>query len=228
MKRLLQVLLCVAVALVIPSAVSSRDNAKEQQKAQKEHVKELKKQIGAKSVKAARKEAKELKKAGWMVSPGALPIDKQLEKSYMLQFENDEAGYPLYIMAEAMSVSGNYDAAKMQALELAKQNLISQVETNVNTIIENDVSNSQLSADEAASITRSVLASKNVISAKLGRVLPVVQLYRKLDNKNSEVLVRIAYNSKMAREATLQAVRDDLESRGDRLHMQIDSLLMNR
>lgn len=60
----------------------------------------------------------------------------------MLQFETDENGYPLYIMAEAMSVGENYDAAKMQATELAKQNLIAQVETNVNTIIENDVSTS--------------------------------------------------------------------------------------
>ena len=227
MKRLTHIIICLAMLAAAPAA-SSRNQTKEQQKAQKEHVKELKKQIGAKPIKEARKEAKKLTKEGWLVSPGALPIDKQLEKSYMLQFETDDNGYPLYIMAEAMSVGENYDAAKMQATELAKQNLIAQVETDVNTIIENDVSNRQLSAEEAASITRSVLASKNVISAKLGRILPVVQIYRKLPNKNSEVLVRIAYSSELARQAALQAVRDDLESRGDKLHLQLDSLLLNK
>lgn len=223
MKRLIHIVMCLAMLATMPAA-SARNEAKEQQ----EHVKQLKKQIGAKPVKEARKEAKRLAKEGWRVSPGALPADKQLEKSYMLQFETDENGYPLYIMAEAMSVGENYDAAKMQATELAKQNLIAQVETNVNTIIENDVSNQQLSAEEAASITRSVLASKNVIAAKLGRILPVVQLYRTLPNKNTEVLVRIAYNSELARQAAIQAVRDDLESRGDKLHLQLDSLLIGK
>lgn len=227
MKRLIHIIMCLAMLSAMPAA-SARNEAKEQQKAQQEHVKQLKKQIGAKPVKEARKEAKRLAKEGWRVSPGALPADKQLEKSYMLQFETDENGYPLYIMAEAMSVGENYDAAKMQATELAKQNLIAQVETNVNTIIENDVSNQQLSAEEAASITRSVLASKNVIAAKLGRILPVVQLYRTLPNKNTEVLVRIAYNSELARQAAIQAVRDDLESRGDKLHLQLDSLLIGK
>lgn len=42
------------------------------------------------------------------------------------------------------------------------------------------------------------------------------------------MLVRIAYNSELARQAAIQAVRDDLESRGDKLHLQLDSLLIGK
>ena len=48
-----------------------------------------------------------------------------------------------------MSIGGNYDAAKMQALELAKQNLAGQIQTEITALIENTVANKQLSAEEA-------------------------------------------------------------------------------
>ncbi|MDE6036984.1 MAG: hypothetical protein K2G05_01830, partial [Duncaniella sp.] len=101
---------------------------KEQIKERKELAKQTKKQLGEKASKTARKEAKKLAKEGWTVSPGALPMEKQLDKSYMMQYEYDKDGFPQFIMGEAMSVGGNYDAAKMQALELAKQNLAGQVQ----------------------------------------------------------------------------------------------------
>ena len=67
-----------------------------------------------------------------------------------------------------------------QALELAKQNLAGQIQTEVTALIENTVANEQMDADEAASITRSVLASKNLISQSLGRTIPVVEVFRVL------------------------------------------------
>ena len=45
-----------------------------------------------------------------------------------------------YIMGEAMSIAENYDAAKMQALKLAKQ----------------------LSQEQATSVTQSIIASYNL------------------------------------------------------------------
>ena len=187
--------------------------------------KATKAELHEKATKAARQEAKKLTKAGWLTAPGALPLDRQLDRSYLMQYQFDEDQYPKFIMAEAMSIGENYDGAKMQALELAKQNLAGQIQTEVTTLVESTVANGQLTAEEAATVTKSVAASKSLFSQRLGRVIPVVEVYRTLKNKNKEVLVRIAYNMATARAMVKQAVREDLERQGDNLHKDLDSKL---
>ena len=187
--------------------------------------KAAKKQLDAKASKTARNEAKRLTKEGWKPAPGALPIEKQLDNSFLKQQEEDELGYPKFLMGEAMSIGENYDAAKMQALELSKQNLAGQIQTEVTALIENTVANKQLAKEEAVSITKSVIASKNLISQKIGKTIVVTELYRELSNKNKEVLVRVAYNMQMAKEAARQAIREDLEQKGLDLHQQLDKAL---
>lgn len=223
MKNITKVLLAVFL-LGLPCGLSAQIT-KEQQKERKAILKSSKSELNDKASKAARKEAKKLKKEGWTTTPGTLPLDKQLDKSYLMQYEYDSDMYPKYIMGEAMSVGGNYDAAKMQALELAKQNLAGQIQTEVTALIENTVANKQLDADDAASITQSILASKNLISQSIGRTIPVVEAYRTLPNKNVQVLVRIAYNSDMAKKVAKDAIKKDLEKKGDELHNKLDELL---
>ena len=220
-----KVILFMAVCLMAGTTTSYAQLTKEQLKERKETVKASKAQLNEKASKAARKEAKKMEKAGWQTAPGALPIEKQLDKAYLMQYEYDADMYPKYIMGEAMSIGGNYDAAKMQALELAKQNLAGQIQTEVTALIENTVANEQLSGEDAESITRSVLAAKNLISQSLGRTIPVVEVYRTLDNKNKEVLVRIAYSGDAAKKIAKEAVRKDLEQRGNNLHNKLDELL---
>lgn len=215
----------MAVCLMAGTTASYAQLTKEQLKERKETVKASKAQLNEKASKTARKEAKKMEKAGWQTAPGALPIEKQLDKAYLMQYEYDADMYPKYIMGEAMSIGGNYDAAKMQALELAKQNLAGQIQTEVTALIENTVANEQLSGEDAESITRSVLAAKNLISQSLGRTIPVVEVYRTLDNKNKEVLVRIAYSGDAAKKIAKEAVRKDLEQRGNNLHNKLDELL---
>lgn len=210
--------------LVVPALTMNAQTSKEIQKERKALAKASKSELNAKASKAARKEAKKLKKEGWTTVPGALPLDKQLDKSYTMQYEYDEQLYPKYIMGEAMSIGENYDAAKMQALELAKQNLAGQIQTEVTALVENTVANKQLTAEEAASVTQSIMAGKSLITQSIGRTIPVVEAYRTLPNKNKEVLVRIAYNSDMAKAAAKRVVREDLEKRGDELHDKLDKL----
>ena len=215
----------MVACLLMGTTSSYAQLTKEQKKEREELRKSSKSQLNEKATKAARKEAKNMQKEGWQTAPGALPIEKQLDKSYLMQMEYDADMYPKYIMAEAMSIGGNYDAAKMQALELAKQNLAGQIQTEVTALVENTVANQQLGAEEAASVTKSVLASKNLISQSLGRTIPVVEIYRTLPNKNKEVLVRIAYNGDAAKNIAKQAIQKDLEQRGDELHNKLDKLL---
>lgn len=215
----------VAMMLISASGIGYAQSAKEQRKERQELAKASKKELNEKASKSARKEAKRLSKEGWLTAPGALPLEKQLDKSYMMQYQYDSDGFPEYIMAEAMSTGGNYDAAKMQALELAKQNLAGQIQTEITALIENTVSNEQMDQGDAASITRSVMAAKNLISQSIGRVIVVSETYRVVKGNNREVLVRIAYSQAMAKSAAKKAVKKELEARGDSLHGKLDELL---
>ncbi len=215
----------VAIALSVATGCVFSQDAKEINKERKETAKYSKQQLNEKATKAAQKEAKQLKKEGWLVSPGALPLEKQLDRSYMMQYEFDEDLFPKYLSGQAQSVGGNYDAAHMQAMELAKQDLAGQIQTEVTTLVENTVANEQLDKGAAASITRSISASKNLISQSIGRVIPVVEVYRELKNKNKEVRVVVMYNSEMAKRAAKKAIIENLEEKGEDLHEQLDKVL---
>lgn len=217
----------VAMALIVACSATFAEQSeqKEIRKERQQIAKLAKKELNEKVTKATKKEAKRLKKEGWVVSPGALPLEKQLERSYLMEFEYDENLFPKYIMANAQSIGENYDAAKTAATSLAITNLAGQIQTEVTALVENTVANQQLSAGDAASITETVMASKNLISQSIGRVITVVECYRELKNGNKEVMVRLAYNGEMAKEAAKKAVRAELEKKGQNLHEQLDKVL---
>ncbi|MBR1498040.1 MAG: hypothetical protein IJ615_00165, partial [Bacteroidaceae bacterium] len=154
-----------------------------------------------------------------------LPLEKQLDRSYLMQQEFDEDNFPKYIIGEAMSVGENYDAAKMQATELAKLNLAGQIQTEVAALIENSVANEHLPAEEATSVTESVMAAKSLITQSIGRTISLVEVYREKPNKNKEVRVYIGYNAKMAKAAAKKAVRDELAKKSDDLRKKLDEVL---
>ena len=218
----------VAMSLIVACGLMFADNVKDQKQIRKERqeIRKLaKSELKQKVDKSVKKEAKRLKKEGWGVKPGALPLEKQLERSYLMQYEYEESLFPKYIMGEASSVGENYDAARTAALSLAITNLAGQIQTEVTALIENTVANRQLEPEDAASISETVMSSKNLISQSIGRTIPVIECYRINSKKNNEVLVRIAYNSEMAKEATKKAVRDELEKKGEKLHEQLDQVL---
>ncbi len=186
--------------------------------------KKAKKEMKKKAYKQARKEAKRFRKRGWYVAPGALPMDKQIEKSWELQYKQDENGYPLYIVATGNSVAETQSAAKLQATELAKLELAGLVQTNVAALIENSIANNQLNNEEAASVTKTVAASKNIIAQEIGRVIFLFEIYNKID-KNVEVSVRVGYNNDLAQEVAKKAIRKQLEDQTDILQDKLDKLM---
>ena len=185
---------------------------------------QLSREIKKKAVKNARKEAKKFKKQKWYVAPGALPMDKQVEKAWELQYMEDDNGYPLYIVATGNSVAETQSAAKLQAMELAKLELAGLVQTNVAALIENSVANNQLNNEEAASVTKTVAASKNIIAQEIGRVITLFEIYKKID-KNVESSVRIGYNTEIAMETAKKTIRKKLEEETEILHEKLDKLL---
>lgn len=223
MRRITTILAITALALFTTNvmAQSTENIIKERQEIKKASKSEL----NEKASKAARKEAKRLKKEGWQVAPGALPLDKQLDRAYNMQYEYDEYLFPKYVMGEAMSTGQNYDAAKIQAIELAKQSLAGQIQTEITALVENSVANDQLGAGEATSVTKSILAAKNLITQSIGKVITVVECYRDLDNGNREVRVQIAYNSDMAKAAAKKAAQKELEQESEDLQKKLDEVL---
>ena len=139
--------------------------------------------------------------------------------------ELDENGYQKYVSGEGQSIGNNYDAAKMQALEMAKMQMVSKVQSQISTIVDNTVSNAQLSREQAESVTETVAASKTLISQNIGRVMTVVEVYRDKPRKSKEVRVVIFYNAEMALQSAKKAIRSELEKKGDKLHEQLDKAL---
>ncbi len=186
--------------------------------------KDAEKEMKSKAYKKARKDAKKYKKEGFYVAPGALPLEKQLEKSWTMQYETDEKGNPKYFVASGNSVAETQTAAKLQASETAKLNLAGQISTNIAALIENSIANQQLSAEEAASVTKTVAASKNLIAQELGRVLTTVEMYKKLGS-NIESDIFIAYSYEMALETGKKVIRQQLEEQTEILHETLNNIM---
>ena len=110
MKQIFHFLLFTLLSFFLVSTSISQD------KSYRASEKELK----SKSIKKARKEAKQLRKEGYDVAPGALPMDKQVEMSWIRSIEKDsESGYSKYITANGNAVGESITAAKLQANEIS-------------------------------------------------------------------------------------------------------------
>lgn len=185
---------------------------------------EMRKTLNMKPPREVRIEARNYEKQGYTVAVGAPILRRQLVNAWMKEVEIDENDYPKYIVATGNSVGETQIAAKLQATEAAKLDLVGQVSSNIAALIENNIANSQLNTEEAASVTKTIAASKNIIAQELGRVLPLVELYRNI-GKNKEVNVRIGYNSDMAMEVAKKVIRKSLEEETEILQEKLEQLM---
>lgn len=182
------------------------------------------KAMKSKATKSARKEAKKFIKDGYYVAPGALPLDKQLESAWLKQYAVDEAGLPQYIVETGNSVAETQTAAKIQATETAKLNIAGSITTQIAALIENNIANQQLNNEEAASVTKTIAASKNMIAQELGRTLMLVEIYKKI-GKNVECDIRLAYDYKNAKDIAKKVMRQELEKQTNILQDKLDKIM---
>jgi len=193
------------------SVIAQKDNA-------------AKKELTTKAIKQARKEAKKFNKDGFHAAYGALPLDKQLENAWLKQLAKDEEGLPQYIVETGNSVAETQTAAKIQATETAKLNIAGSITTQIAALIENNIANQQLNNQEAASVTKTIAASKNMIAQELGRTLMLVEIYKKI-GKNVECDIRLAYDYKNAKEIAKKVMRQELEKQTNILQDKLDKLM---
>ena len=202
--------LAVLVMLSLSMGVSA-------QNALQKKVKENKAALKEKASKDAKKEAKRLQKEGWTVSPGGLPLEKQVDRLYMFLEDYDDDMEPVYVDGEGRSIAENFAAAQIQATELARMNIASKISSEATGIVDNMVANKMLADDQAASITTTLVENKSIFSQKLGRVQTPLTVTRELKNKNKEVMVRMVTKVSSIKEIAKEAVRAELEKQGTEL-----------
>lgn len=224
MKKIILMAIAAFAVFSVANAAGD-DNYKKTIKERKEINAQSRNLLEAKVNKETKKEVKALQKEGWKVAPGALPLEKMMQRSYELQYEFDDDLMPKYYNGEARPIGESYDAAKMQAMALAKVSLAQQISSEIAGLVENSVDNKQLTSDQAASVVRTLSNSKELIAQKIGRVIPVVEMYRILPNKNYQVSMRVFYKADLAKEAAIEAVRQALEDRADNNQEILNTIL---
>ena len=183
-----------------------------------------KKSLESRSIKEARKEAKKYKKLGFYVAIGEPQLDKQLEHAWMMQLEQDERGYPTYLIQTGTSVAESQIAAKIQATQTAKLFIAGSITTKIAANIETKIANKQMNAKEAASVTEIVVSSKSIIAQKLGKTVPIFEVYRDTGD-NVEAIIRLAYSNTEAKKIAKEVIRQKLRDKASQLEQQVDGLL---
>lgn len=227
----LTMILAVMVAAPVQAQYVMKEkkvSPKKMEKLTKKEKKALVKDIKEKPVQEARKEGKKLKKEGYTVFPGSMPLDKQLERVWMKQYQENPDGSAKYLFADGNGVGKTQTAAEMQAMEAAKLQLAGQISNEVNQIIEGKIANDQIDRETGNSLTKFVAGSKNYIVQNLSYVKPAFKIYRNVGKKDMEVAVKMFYNVEEAMIAAEKAlemkVRMELEDEADELIEEINTL----
>ncbi len=218
-------MLVLGVSLFVAVPVSAQNN-----KAEKKENKELKKDqkeihaaVYQKSEKMALKEAKKLERAGWKTM--GLPIAKQLDETWMKMYDRDASGYPRYMWAQEMATGNSFAAAQSQADNVAKLRIASQVSSSVAALTDVALANQEISAKEAASITKTVENAKVLVSQKLGRTFKTMELYQELSNGNYRVRVTMFYDMKAAVAIAREVMLEELKKDSDLNKAQLEKLM---
>jgi hypothetical protein len=225
MKKNLLITMITVGAMMLSMQTYAQEKATGKVRADlKKQEKVLDKEIKKKANKTARQEAKRLAKEGFKTPIGKLPLDKQLENAWEKQYEIDTEGNPYWYVATQQVVGANMSAATLQATNAAKIDLAGQILTKVSQLIEAKVANDDMGKEDAASLSNVVAASKSVISGTLGRTIPLVEVYRVLENKNVEVMITLGYSMQEANKVAIDAIRKELAGKSEQLVKELDKL----
>lgn len=184
---------------------------------QKRDMRQLKRDV--------KKNAKDYEKSGYMVAPGKLSIERQLTNTYQYQYEINDDGMPKYVTGEAQATAGTKIAAKLQAMEFAKLELVGKIETSINALIENSVANEQIDLTTAETVTKTMAASKNIISKKITQVVTLFEVYRNVGTRSIEASVIIAYDLNRILLETQKEIQNQLKDELQGTHEKLDKIM---
>ena len=225
MKKMFFMLVAAMMCSMTMTAQSALELAKEQRKLNEVNTKML----NQKPTRDAKKQARKLKKEGWVVPVGEKTIEKQLTESQLLGEELmvDETGSPTrrYIQHTASQVAGTYNAGYAAARNAAIVELASNLKTQVAAAMQAKLDNSQTSSINAVTIDKFNERAKAIVDASLTNTRAVVAIYRVLRNNNYEVQVRLAYDKKELAASLKRKMQQELEMEGDELNDLVDEVI---
>lgn len=213
-KNVVNMLLCTLVLLVASPGGYAQDNTKE-----------LKKDLTARVEKDARKTAKTYEKEGWKVMPGKLPLERQIQDCRYAELEKDGQGKRVYLTGTHMATGGNYSAAKKIADSRAKTELAEQLNSRIDEIIKDNVSNNDYGDKDIEVIDKCISANKHLVSARLNEAIPVLEIFREGTNNTYEVQVFYKIEAKSAIKNTKMLYRTELSKESEELAKKLDELL---
>lgn len=223
--RTLKTFMAVAVVAVAAMSVEpafAQDYSKKEKKEMARTIKKQQDDLYKRSPKMARQTAKEWEREGWKSM--SLPIEKQLEMTWERQAIFDEEGYPKYVMVQEQARGTNFSAAQMQAENVAKVRIASNIAASVASLTDIALANNETTPELTASISKAVENSKIIVAQKLGKVFAATTVYRQTRN-GYEVRVLVLYDQRQAMKIAHQVIMDELKNESEENKRQLESLL---
>lgn len=183
------------------------------------------KEMKGKAMKDARKEAKKWSKRGYLNLPGDMPLDKQFERSMVLQYMVDEEGNDRYISAFGSATAGSEGVASANAMDNTRLALAGQIQSEVSALISNNKANSQFTTQDVETIDEFMSSSKTLIQTEMGALKPAIRMYKINDNKTVQYRYTVLYDLKTAKQLTKSVMKRELEGKLEANEADLDKLL---
>lgn len=207
MRKIFFTMLMLLVGASTLMAQTTEEERRAFIKEREKTVKMAKKAVDAKISKMVKNEVKDLKKRGYHVSPGSLPMELQLQKQYAMSFEIESYGGPRYIMGEGTAEASSYNVAKKMAMDQARQNLAEKMGSEVYNVIESGIASNQVTASDGESMIKFTSDATTEINHKLG-VTPVVTEISRDVQGGKEVRIVLSYEMSQMKSHLLNSMPD--------------------
>lgn len=228
MKKMISMLVIALMANTTTFAQSAAELAKQQAELRAIHMKTL----NAKLTKSAKKQAKELKKEGWVVLAGEPTIEQQITRSqlYGEEYISDEANNATkrFIMQTTMQTGGTYNAAYAAARANAQVELASLLKTQIAAAMQSKLDNAQASGISATTVDKFNQRSRAIVDETLTNAINILAIYRRLPNNNFEVQVRLAFDKKELQARLKRNLQRELELEGDALDNLVEDIICTK
>ncbi len=215
MKKFIVMAIVALMACTTVSAQSSVELAKQQRELNDINMKML----NAKPSKDAKKQAKRLRKEGWLVPGSGKSIERQITSDQLLAEElmADDSGNPMrrYIQHSASAVQGTQNAAYAAARTACQVEIAAMIETKIAGALQQKFDGSQSSAINSITVDKFHQRAKGIFDAAITNALPGLNIYRVLPNKNYEVQVTLSFDKKQVAVQLKRELQKQLEIEGD-------------
>lgn len=226
MKKILFIL---AAALMAATTVNAQQSAADLARQQAELNAIHMRMVNAKPSKAAKKQAKELRRQGWQVPAGELAMEQQITMSQLYNMEQmvDASGVnqKRFIQVTGQQTSGSYNAAFAAARAAAQTEVASMLETELVAAFQQKMDNQQTAAGQALTNDQFNQRMKAVVDQTLTNTIPIVAIYRQLPTGNYEVQVRIAFDKQELMSRLRRNLQQELQQDGDELEEIVDEII---